>query len=302
MTATETRPVVRSQVEPRIVERRRTVLEAQRRRRQRRWIALGVAVATLLAAAGVLWSPLTDVDVIQLSGTESLDADALRDASGIVTGDQLVQVDLAAARDRLRDAPMVAAATVRREWPDTVRISVVEERPVLQLRNGETVHVVSSTGRVLPDGLDDVESLPVLDVPAVRLAVGEQVPGSLRPALVVHARMPEPLRPALSSGRLDQDGSMSFALPDEATIAFGPVEDVPAKLVAIQAFLDQVTMECLDVLDVRQPDRPTASRRAGCVPPAPTEVDGTAPDAADPDAGAVSDTTATTGPEGGAGQ
>ena len=67
---------------------------------------------------------------------------------------------------------------------------------------------------------------------------------------------------------------MSFTLADDATIEFGPVEDVPAKLVAIQAFLDQVTLECLDVLDVREPGRVTASRVAGCAVPAPTDVDG----------------------------
>ena len=60
MTATETRPVVRSQVEPRIVERRRTVLEAQRRRRRRWWIALAVVLALVASVIGAAWSPLLD--------------------------------------------------------------------------------------------------------------------------------------------------------------------------------------------------------------------------------------------------
>lgn len=36
-----------------------------------------------------------------------------------------------------------------------------------------------------------------------------------------------------------------------------------------------MTLECLDVLDVREPGRVTASRVPGCAVPAPTDVTGT---------------------------
>lgn len=275
MTATETRPVVRSQVEPRLVERRRDVREAQRRRRRRRWIALGVVVALVAAVVGLAWSPVADVDIITVTGTERLAPDELRAASGIATGDHLVLVDLAAARDRLREMPLVAAASVQRQWPDAVRISVVEEVPLLRVRSGRQLRIVATTGRYLPDDLDGTEGLPVLEVPSGSLDDGDELPDALRPALVVFARVPPSLQERLSAARVDEDGALSFTLADDATIEFGPVEDVPAKLVAIQAFLDQVTLECLDVLDVREPGRVTASRVAGCAVPAPTDVTGT---------------------------
>ncbi len=308
MTATDRRPVVRSQVEPRIVERRRTVHEAQRRGRRRRWIAAGVVVALIAAAAGVLWSPLTDVDTVSVTGVDTLTPDEIRAGSGVSPGDHLVAVDLAAARQQLRRMPMVAAAQVTREWPDTVHLAVTEETPLLRVRAGDTVRVVSTTGRVLPDALPGAEALPELelvDASAADLAweTGADLPAELAPVVLVYARRPDALRDTLSLGRIDDEGSMSFQLGDDASVRFGPVEDVPAKLVAISAFLEQVTLECLDVLDVRQPDRPTASRITGCAVPAPTEVAGTATatgavDAAG-DGSGPAETTATSGGAGG---
>jgi cell division protein FtsQ len=307
MTSTQQRrPVVRSQVDPRIVERRRTVLEARRRRRRNRWIAVSVLLGAVAAALAVLWSPLTDVDRVVVEGATTIDPDAVRAAAGIAPGDQLVVVDLALARDGVRDLPTVAAASVVREWPDTIRVVVVEEVPLVRLRSGETVRVVSTSGRVLPpelpdtDDLPDDEGLPILDVADAGLEPGAQVPDQIVAALVVLARMSPSLGAELSSSALAPDGTLSFTLADGGTVRFGPVEDVPAKLLAIEAFLDQVTRECLDVLDVGRPDRPTASRVAGCVVPPPTETavgdapieDGTtdgAGSATDADSGVVVD-------------
>ena len=304
VTTTERPRVVRSQVEPRLVDRRRRVREAQRRRRRNRLVAIGAAVAVVAAAVGAAWSPLTDVDTIDVVGTDALTADQIRTASGIDKGDQMVAVDLSAVRTRLRAEPMVAAASVTREWPATVRIELAEETPLLRVRAGEVEHIVSRTGSVLPDDLDVAGALPRLDVtealPAdIDWEAAGEVPEALTGVLVVHARMPDALRVPLSDGRLDRDGDLSFRLDEQATVRFGPVEDVPAKLVAVRAFLEQVTLECLDVLDVRQPGRPTASRRADCVVPPPTEVSGTASGATaaspdETDASASPDTTDTT--------
>lgn len=274
MTATERRPVVASQVEPRIVERRRTVLESQRRRRRRRWIAVGVLVAVLAGVVAVLASPLTDVDSVEVRGVTSLDVDELRDRSGIAAGDQMVTVDLAAARRSLRAVPTVASVSVQRKWPDTVQITVVEEEPLVRVSTGDGDAVVSRTGRVLPADVAVPEVLPVLEVPPTELEVGGRVPDDVRSALVVFLRLPESLTTTLAAATLD-DAGLVFRLPDDASIRFGPVEDVPAKLVAVQSFVEQVTMQCLDVLDVRQPELPTASRIDGCAVPPPTDVGGT---------------------------
>ena len=264
--------VVRSQVEPRLVERRRRVLE-ERRRRTRRRVMAGVCVLALIGVVvGSLASPLTDVDRIRVTGMERATDEALRSASGIRIGDQMVTADLALARDELRALPMVAGARVVREWPSTVHIDVVEEVPVVLVRSGEVERVVSRSGRVLPDGLGDLGDLPLLEVSGVELIEGESLAEGMRAAVGVFTRIPDELRTTLGSASVDESGNLIFHLDDDADVLFGPVEDVPAKLAATHAFLTRVIQDCLDVVDVRQPDLVTASRRSGCATPAPTEV------------------------------
>lgn len=284
MTATETRPVVRSQVEPRIVERRRHVLEARRRSRRNRWIALAVVVALVAGAIALVVSPVLDVDRIVVDGTETVDVEQVLDAAAVDTGTPLALVDLAAVRTQVRGLSGVAAASVTREWPDTVRVVVVEEEPLVRVRSGGTEAVVASTGALLAEA-EGSGSLPLLELPGGALGDADRLPDELAPALVVYARMPEALRTTLASGRVDDAGSMWFDLADGATVRFGPVQDVPAKLAALQAFLEQVHLECLDVLDVST-SRVTASREPGCVVPAPTAVDDASSDATDAAGGA----------------
>lgn len=270
--APERRPVVRSQVEPRLVERRRRVLDERRRRRQRRGVAALVLVGLVLAAVGALWSPLADVDVVRISGLERLSDDTILQSSGIRTGDHMATIDLVSARRHVRDLPLVAGVRVVREWPSTVHIDVVEEVPVVMLRSGAVQRVVARSGTVLPDGLEGLDDLPLLDAPGVELVEGKALGDDLRAVIGVFSQVPDDLRSTLADASVDGSAGLTFHLADGATVRFGKAEDVPAKLAAIHAFMTQVVGECLDVVDVRQPDLVTASRRPGCVVPAPTEV------------------------------
>ena len=292
--------MVRSQVEPRIVERRRKVRDAARARRRRIWIAVAVVVGLIGAAVAVLLSPLTDVDEVVVTGTDRLSGDELVAVAGIETGDQLVSLDLADARERLRELPWVSSAAVTRRWPAGVEIVVLEERPAVVVDDGSTGAVVSSTGRVLAvedDGAaaaPNAETLNTALLPrlelddrgAVRWEIGADVPEDLRTAATVFARMSDAVLAEIPVGRLDGDGSLHFEL-DEGTVVFGPVEDVPEKLATIESVLSQVVRDCMSRLDVREPSRPTVSRVDGCDLPdpldagVPTDADAeTAPDSA----------------------
>ncbi len=265
--------VVRTQVEPRLAERRRRVLEDLHRRRRHRWIAAGVVLAAVAAAVAVVLSPLLDVDRVVVEGSAVLSEEDVVAVSGVARGDHLVTVDLRGARAALANAPMIASATVTREWPDTVRIVVVEERPLATVRSAELEVAVADTGRVLPDDVDR-SSLAVLELSSgVELRAGRDVPDDVRAALLVMERLPDAVRAQLDVARLSEAGELEFALADGTTVLFGLAEDVPAKLAATQGVLEQVVRECMDVVDVREPSRATVSRVAGCETPAPTLED-----------------------------
>lgn len=268
--------------DPRIARRRQEVADAGRRRRRIVLIALATVVGVVAAAFGLLRSPLLDVDRVLVAGSNSIDRDTVVGASGIGRGDALVDVDVAAARAAVMEVPGVASARVELDWPGTVRISVTDEAPLAVIGVGDRRVVVARGGRVIeasPEG--DQPALPLVTPDDAGLldglAPGDQVPDALAPVVVVLEQVTEPLRSRLGGVDVGHDGTLTLLLaPGDGdddgggTVAFGRPEDVPAKLLAVASMLAAANVECLDVLDVSEPLRPTISRRDGCDPGPPT--------------------------------
>jgi len=263
--STDEHPVVISQVEPRIVERRRSVEREARRSRRRMWIAVGVVLGLVAAAVGATMSPLLDVDRITVVGQTHVGEQELIDASGVARGDPL---RVRRGRDRLMALPWIASARVVRDWPDAVRISVTEERPLATVAGPDAMVLVSHTGRVLDVLTEPARDRPRLEVAAALRLQGEIVGSELAPevrrALAVFDRIPDDLLLELSLGRVAADGTLGFELPDGTIVHFGPPDDVAAKMLAIQAVLSQVVRDCMATLDVREPKRSAVSRGPGC--------------------------------------
>lgn len=273
--------VVASQVEPRIVDRRRTVQLVARRRRHRMQIALVAVVLLVVAAMGLVLSPVFAVQKITVTGQSRLDETALVSGSGVAIGDHLIAVDLSAARSALMNMPWVASAHVERNWPHTLSFKITEQQPAAVVRAGQDLVLVSSTGRILQrqEKVGAGQLLLELDG-SMQLAQGTQ-PGStssqsderligtsvsseVSQSIGVLEAMDESLRSEISSAQLSRVGALSLELTDGTEVLFGPPEDVAAKLLAVESVLNQVVRECMKTLDVREPTRAAVSRGPGC--------------------------------------
>jgi cell division protein FtsQ len=266
----------RGRVEPRLAERRRSVVDTERQRRRRTLVIVGIVVAVVAVMVTAVFSPLLDVDHVEVQGAESVSLDEVLEVAGVATGERMVEVDLAETRDALRSMVRVRSAHVTRDWPSTIRVVITEEVPAAVLRGDERAVVVSTTGRVLDLAPDAVGGLVSIDVegsaPWAAEGPGAEVPeGLLAAALVVH-RMNDQLRAEVSSGQVTESGYLSFELTDGATVRFGAGGDLSAKLGATEAVLSQVAPQCRQVIDVREPSRVTVSRKAGCEGPEVTDT------------------------------
>lgn len=273
--------VVTSQVEPRIVDRRRTVQLVARRKKHRIQLIVGSFIAVLAVFVGVALSPLTAVQQITISGRSAIEEPDLVSASGISMGDHLVAVDLAAARERLMGMTWVSSAHVERKWPHRLVIKVTEQRPSSIVKSGDALFLVSTTGRILRKQGAANPEMPLLelngDLPIAQVAkpesssnyaqgdlIGQTVSTEVSQALGVLERMPDTLRTELAAARLSQTGALSLELNDGTLVLFGPPEDVAAKLLAVESVLNQVVRDCMKTLDVREPTRAAVSRGPGC--------------------------------------
>jgi cell division protein FtsQ len=86
---------------------------------------------------------------IALSGGERTTAEAALAALSIAKGGSIFAVRTDAARARLLTLPWVADAEVRRRFPDTISVRLIEKRPFALWRNANEVAVIERSGAVI---------------------------------------------------------------------------------------------------------------------------------------------------------
>lgn len=259
MTATlERSPVA---IHPRMRSRRIAVQRSVGRRRLRRALmALGV-VTGLVTLYTLALTPLLDVDDVRVRGADRASAEAIAAASGIAAGEPMIHVDTDGSARRIEELAWVAEARVQRVWPGTVRIEVEERSPVgvIQVTDSHTA-LVDGTGRVLTIGQERPPELAALEGVKGRVAEGDVLSSEAREAAAVLDGLVERLPEAVIAMSTDLEATLA----DGGVVRFGTTDDLEDKLVATETVLADVSLTCLQVLDVRVPGNPTLTRHAGC--------------------------------------
>ncbi|SHF33706.1 cell division protein FtsQ [Streptoalloteichus hindustanus] len=168
-----------------------------------------LAVLSLLAV--VYFSPLLGVREVQVTGVSVLGADDVRRQAAIAEGTPLARLDAEGVSSRVRGMPRVASVEVRRSWPDTVVLQVVERTPVAVVKEGDGSKLVDGTGTAYAPAPEGAAGLPELVVEragpddpatAVGVRVLVSIPERVRQeVLTVTARTPGDVRLTLSAGR-----------------------------------------------------------------------------------------------------
>jgi cell division protein FtsQ len=218
-------------------------------------------VAVVVAALAALpFTPLLDVDRIEVAGAHQTSEDAILEASRIAPGDPMVMLDTGAAEQRIGELPWIAGAQVSQEWPGTVRIAVTERTPVavVGFEQGEAMAVVDGEGRVLqvtessPEGLVRIEGL------SVAVAEGQQLPDDAAQALRVAAAGAQHMPALLESVNLDLVGVLhDHGSGAGAQVRFGSADDIDEKFVALSAIVSEVGLWCLETIDVEVATAPS---------------------------------------------
>jgi cell division protein FtsQ len=194
-----------------------------RRRWVLRWLAAGLVLAVLAGAGYVVgFSSLLAVKTVSVSGTALLTTSDVVDAAAVGIGTPLVRLDTDAVADRVAGLPAVAAVTVTRSWPDTVRIVVTERKARLAIPAGGGYLLADATGVVFeavasaPSGLvvvaaDPADQQVLVDVGTVFSALSPQTAAKV-------SRLAAP----------SQDG-IELRLKDGSRVIWGSAEDSALK-------------------------------------------------------------------------
>ena len=246
-------------IDPRIAARRDAVESEKRRRRGRWWLAVAIVAAVLVGAWFITRTPILDVDRITVQGAVVTTTDDIVMASGLRTGEPLLEVDSSKAAARIKELPYIATAKVLREWDGLVTIEVTERVPVaLAVTSDGVPMVVDQSGRVLaPHVADDGIGVVLVGVEAG--PVGTTIDG-VSGALEVASLLSPGMRTRVASISTAPDGSLTLALSPQGTVVMGPPNDLAAKVEALRIVMAQVDQRDLASINVVNPTTPVVVR------------------------------------------
>ena len=115
--------------------------------RKMRWILLFLVCA--LIGFGISQAPLFNVKNIDVSGNENVDSSVIIGLSGVKENQPIGSVRTGRAETMIETNPWVKSAVVKRRFPNTIVIKVVERTPVAAVAAGNGVLIVDEEGSVL---------------------------------------------------------------------------------------------------------------------------------------------------------
>lgn len=256
-------------IDPRIRARRVEVRRAEGRRRLRFLLVAVGLVALAIGAWGLSRTPLLDLDHVRIEGVAAADARTVDATAALERGTAMFDLDLGAVERDVTALSWVRSATAEREWPGTVRLTVVprEAVAVVGLASSGPSYLVDGDGVLIRTADSDTDLPRVALAPSVGL--GEVEERSI-PGLAVAVAMPDDLRPWVEAITLDptvsaaEQRDLGLDLIGAATVHIGAGDFIDDKLAAVRAVLEGIDLTCVDVIDVAVADLPTVRRDQLC--------------------------------------
>jgi cell division protein FtsQ len=208
-------------------------------------------VVLVLAAVGLglllYFTPLMSARDIVVIGTGVVTREEILDAAKVAPGTPLLQVNTDQVADRIAAIRRIATARVQREYPSTLRITVVERIPIVVKDYPDGPHLFDRDGVDFATG-PPPPALPYLDV---------DNPGPLDPPTRAALQVMTALRPEVAGqiGRIAAPSvaSITLTLADGRVVVWGTTDRTQEKADKLAALLTQPG----HTYDVSSPDLPT---------------------------------------------
>lgn len=225
---------VLSAAQRRTEQRAAALVRARRRTRRIVLWTVGVLVVIVVTVWLIGYSSVLAVRTVEVSGATTISADVVRQFAAITPGTPLARVDGAGVESRVGQIPQVESVQVARSWPSTIRLTVVERRPVALVTRGGEQWLIDRTG---------VLYAQVTAAPAGVLPLTVAQPGpddrATRAALTVIQALSKPLTAALQGVSADSADSVVLHLKDGRTVIWGGAADSDRKAAILTGLLDQ---------------------------------------------------------------
>jgi len=212
---------------------------------------LTLAVMLTIVAVGLglvlYFTPVMSVRNLQIEGLEAIPRDEVVAAVAVRTGAPLLQVDTDEVANRVAAISRVASVRVQREYPSSLRVTVVERVPVAVKDMPDGTHLFDR------DGVDFATAPPPPGVPYLDV----DNPGPNDPPTKAALAVLTALRPEVAGqvGRVAAPSvaSITLTLADGRVVIWGTTDRTEEKAEKLAALLTRPG----HTYDVSSPDLPT---------------------------------------------
>jgi cell division protein FtsQ len=181
-------------IDPRLMERRKTVAEDNAKRNVTRLLKF---IAVLVVVGGIVWvafSPWLSVSQVTTTGVVASDTHSLIVENGVTAGTPMIRLSASDVERALLDDPWVAEATVGLHWPDVVSVEVVERTPVAWVEDGQGWARRAVDGVALPSPDTPDDDMARIQMPHLSGEAGTTASADLLAALEFVEALPARLR------------------------------------------------------------------------------------------------------------
>jgi cell division protein FtsQ len=207
-----------------------------------------VTILVVIAAFVVAYfTPLMSVRTIEVTGNSAVQAEEILAAAALSEGQPLMQVDTAAAAQRVSMIPRIATVRVKREYPSTITISVVERVAVVFTQREGQKYLMDTLG------FEFAQQDPPPGLAELRTANPGSGDPSTRAALTVMGEVPPYVRDQIAAIEVDSPVDIVLRLKDNRTVVWGDDERNVEKAETLRHVLTQEGTE----YNVSSPQNPT---------------------------------------------
>jgi cell division protein FtsQ len=234
----------------------------ERIRRRIRWRRILIVLGLVAAVAGTIAlyrSPLLRVQEIQVVGTDNVSPEEIADLAGLERA-SMFNAPLGEAEARIVALPMVKAVKAKLDWPNKVRIEVVERTPWGVWDLAGTSYVIDDEGVVLAN-VEPPEGSPVIHdtgAPAL-LGPGDRVDvDAVALARALLQSVPEQFDLNLVRLEYAPENGLSLVTDASYRVVIGDSQNVNYKLAVWQKVEEEIGRGAMagHVLDLRFGDHP----------------------------------------------
>lgn len=210
------------------------------------WSALVSVIAVALGLV-LYFTPVMSARNVVVSGAAAVPQEQVLSAAAVAPGSPLLQVDTDAVAERVATIRRIATARVQREYPSTLRITIVERVPVVVKDYPDGPHLFDR------DGVDFATEPPPPTLPYLDTDHPGPADPATKAALEVMLALPPDVVAQVGRIAAPSVASIALTLTDGRVVVWGTNDRTDEKALKLAALLTQPG----HTYDVSSPDLPT---------------------------------------------